>query len=150
MMPAEEYPARYGTVGDARRRAAEQSAAAEHSIRWEFDDGSVTATAVCHAAPGADCRLTSVACECERWGAIDRRDDGTIWHKIVDWYGEPIDSAEPQWHEVKAQDDCNVCLFINETGCVDELAVKGTSFVIGEHPINPVWIDDGCDWELAR
>lgn len=117
-----------------------------HIIRWEFDDGWVDAKAVCLAAPDADCHLTSVTCECERWGEIDRRDDGTIWHKIVD-YG---DSYEPVWHEVKVADYCNVCLFINETGCVDELAVKGTSFVIGEHPINPVWIDDGCDWELAR
>jgi hypothetical protein len=129
-------------AGDACKRLTEP--ASDHAIRWEFDNGSVTATAVCHAQPGADCQLTSVSCECERWGEIWRRDDGTIWHKIVD-YGESI---EPVWHEVKPADYCNVCLFINESGCVDELGA-GT-FVIGEHLINPVWIDDGCDWELAR
>jgi len=88
----------------------------KHAIRWTFDRGSVVAEAICNAEPGADCRLTSVTCECEEWGEIWRRDDGTIWHKIVD-YG---DSIEPRWHEVKPQDDCNVCLFINESGCVEE------------------------------
>jgi hypothetical protein len=44
-------------------------------------------------------------------------------------------------------DDCNVCLFINESGCVEELGA-GT-FVIAETPIRPLWIDDGCDWEAA-
>jgi hypothetical protein len=113
----------------------------DHAILWEFDDGSVTATAVCRADPGADCRLTSVTCECEEWGPIQRRDDGTIWHRITD-YG---DSYEPVWHEVKPMDDCNVCLFINESGCVEELGAG--HFVIGEVPIRPLWIDGGCDWE---
>ncbi len=116
-----------------------------HAIKWEFDDGAVTATAVCHAALDADCRLTSTTCECERWGEIQRRADGTIWHKITD-YG---DSFEPRWHQVKVGDDCNVCLFINESGCVEELAVRGTRIDLGETPIEPVWIDDGCDWEVA-
>ena len=112
-----------------------------HAIRWEFDRGGVIATAVCHAAPGADCRLTSISCECEVWGEIQRRDDGTIWHKIVD-YG---DSYEPVWHEVRPTDDCNVCLFINESGCVEELGAG--QFVIAETPIRPLWVDGGCDWE---
>lgn len=117
----------------------------EHSIRFVFDDGSVTAEAICHAAPDADCRLTSVSCECEQWGEIKRDEIGTPWHKIVD-YG---DSHEPLWHELKEMDDCNVCLFINESGCVEELAVRGTRFTIREVPIDPVWVDDGCDWEPA-
>lgn len=116
---------------------------APHAIRWEFDDGSVTATAVCHAEPGADCRLTSVSCECEQWGEI-RRTKNKIWHRIVDG-----SATEPQWHEVKAMDDCNVCLFINESGCVEELAVRGTRIDLGETPIKPVWLDEGCDWEVA-
>ena len=112
-----------------------------HAIRWEFDRGGVTATAVCHAEPGADCRLISVSCACERWGEIQRRDDGTIWHHIVD-YG---DSYEPVWHEVKPMDDCNVCLFLNVSGYVEELG--GGAFVIAETPIRPLWVDDGCEWE---
>lgn len=112
----------------------------EHFIRWTFDRGRVDAVAVCTATDGADCRLTG-ACDCEEWGEIWRREDGTIWHKIVD-YG---DSIEPVWHEVKPQDDCNICLFINESGCVEELGAG--EFVIGETPIKPVWVDGGCDWE---
>jgi hypothetical protein len=112
-----------------------------HAIRWEFDRGGVTAQAVCYAEEGADCRLTSVSCACEQWGQIDRREDGTIWHHIVD-YG---DSAEPVWHQLEPQDDCNVCLFINESGCVEELGHG--QFVIAETPIDPIWLDDGCDWE---
>lgn len=117
-----------------------------HSIRWEFDDGAVTATAVCHEPPGADCRLTSVTCECEHWGEIQRRDDGTIWHHI-DYYGD--DTYEPVWHEVKPMDDCNICLFINESGCVEELAVRGSRMVLAETPIRPVWLSDDCEWEFA-
>lgn len=112
---------------------------AEHVIRWTFDRGGVTAEAVCNAEHGADCRLTSVSCQCERWGEI-RRTANKVWHKIVDG-----SDTEPQWHEVVAVDYCNICLFINESGCVDELGA-GT-FVIGEVPIRPVWVDDGCDWE---
>lgn len=112
----------------------------EHVIRWTFDNGGVTAEAVCNAEPGADCRLTSVSCECERWGEIRRTAD-KVWHKIVD-YG---DSAEPLWHEVEPADYCNVCLFINESGCVDELGAG--EFVIGEVPFTPLWVDDGCEWE---
>jgi hypothetical protein len=113
-----------------------------HAIRWTFDRGSITAEAICNAPEGADCRLTSVTCECEVWGEIQRRDDGTIWHKIVD-YG---DSYEPLWHEVTPQDDCNICLFINESGCVEELGGH-QEFVIAETPIKPIWEADGCDWE---
>lgn len=115
----------------------------DHFIRWTFGLGGVSAEAICRAEPGADCRLTSVSCECERWGEIWRRDDGTIWHHIDDDYG----THEPVWHEVKPMDDCNVCLFINESGCVEELG-RG-EFVIAETPIRPVWLDDGCDWEAA-
>lgn len=117
--------------------------AAEHVMRWTYDDGRVSAEAVCNMPPGSDCRLTSVSCECEQWGEIQRRDDGTIWHHILD-YG---DSIEPVWHEVKPQDDCNICLFINESGCAEELTARGTEFVIADTPIRPVWQFDGCDWE---
>ena len=116
---------------------------AEHAIRWTYSHGGVTAEAVCLAAPDADCHLTSVTCECERWGEI-RRTAGKIWHRIVDG-----SATEPQWHEVKLVDDCNICLFINESGCPEELTAPGTEFVIAETPINPVWLDEGCDWEPA-
>lgn len=116
----------------------------EHIIRWTYDRGTVDAEAVCIAAPDADCRLTSVSCECEQWGEIQRCDDGTIWHHIVD-YG---DSTEPVWHEVKVMDkDCNVCLFINESGIPIELGPQRSNFVIAETPIRPVWLAGGCDWE---
>ncbi|MBB3041001.1 hypothetical protein [Nocardioides soli] len=114
----------------------------DHAIRWTYEYGGVSGEAICLADPDADCHLTSIACECERWGEIWRRDDGTIWHRIVD--GGPI---EPQWHEVKVGPDCNVCLFINDSGCVEELTAPGTEFVVAQTPIRPVWQDDGCDWE---
>lgn len=117
----------------------------EHAIRWTFEDQRVIAEAVCHAAADADCRLASISCECERWGEIQRRDDGTIWHHIAD-YG---DSHEPVWHQVKVADECNICLFINDSGCVEELTSTRTVIDLGETPINPVWLDDGCDWETA-
>lgn len=116
----------------------------KHAIRWTFDQGCVTAEAICHAPPGADCRLASKTCECEELGQIWRRPDGTIWHKIVD-YG---DSHEPVWHEVVPQDDCNICLFINGSGCVEELGAG--EFVIAETPIKPIWVDGGCDWERVE
>ena len=149
-----------------------------HVIRWTFDDGYSIAEAVCNAGKDADCRLTSMSCECEQWGEIQRRDDGTIWHKIVD-YGDSNGSAyptadtararhgrrrlsqppanaspsapssiEPVWHEIKIGPDCNVCLFINESGCVEELGLGAGRFVIGEVPIKPVWNSDGCEWEV--
>ena len=133
---------------DARKRLAAQDAARGHVIHWEFDRGSVTATAVCNEPDGADCRLTSVSCDCERWGEIQRRDDGTIWHCLTECYRDlTLPRDEPQWHQVKPMDDCNVCLFINESGCVEELGAG--SFVIAETAINPVWVGDGCDWEVA-
>ena len=113
-----------------------------HAIRWTFDADYVRSEAVCHAPDGADCRLSGL-CECEEWGEIQRRLDGTIWHRIVDG-----SETEPQWHEVKPVDYCNVCLFINESGCVDDLGA-GT-FVIGEVPIEPVWVGDGYDWQPIR
>ncbi|TIC78793.1 hypothetical protein [Nocardioides sp. GY 10127] len=117
--------------------------ATTHSIRWDYDAGDVTATAICHAEPGADCRLTSTTCECEEWGEIRRRDDGTIWHRIVGGT-----ETEPQWHQVVPQDDCNVCLFINDSGCPEEFG-GNRYFTIAETPIRPVWLVDGCDWEPA-
>lgn len=109
-----------------------------HAIRWEFDRGGVTATAICNEPPGADCRLAGVSCECEQWGEIRRTAD-KVWHRIVDG-----SETEPQWHEVKPQDECNICLFINESGCVEELSAD--AFVIAETPIRPLWVDDGCEW----
>ena len=108
---------------------AEELGYASRFVRGStFDGGSVAAEAVCHAPDGADCRLTGL-CECEAWGEIRRTAD-KIWHRIVDG-----SETEPQWHEVKPADYCNVCMFINESGCVDDLGA-GT-FVIGEVPIEP-------------
>lgn len=124
----------------AATRVVEERQAPMHSIRWTFYRGSVRAEAICHGKPGDDCRLTSVSCECEEWGEIRRDEDGTAWHRIVDG-----SDTEPQWHEVKPQDDCNVSLFINESGCVEELGHG--SFVIAETPIEPIWEGEGYDWK---
>lgn len=115
----------------------------DHAMRWTYYGGGVNGEAVCLAAPDADCHLTSIACECEEWGEIWRKEDGTIWHKIVN-YG---DSIEPVWHEVKIGPGCNICLFINESGCPEELTPRGTEFVVAQTLIEPIWEGDGYDWK---
>ena len=120
-----------------------------HAIRWTYD-GYVKAEAICNAEPDADCRLTSASseCCCEFWGRIERRGDGTIWHLIAELDGKGYVPQPDDWHQLVPMDDCNVCLFINESGCVDELTPDGedVEFVIAETPIEPVWENDGCSW----
>lgn len=115
---------------------------AEHVMRWTYEAGYTKAEAVCLAAPDADCRLTPVSCECERWGEIRRDRDG-IWHRIVEG-----SETEPQWHEVVASGECNVCLFINESGCAEEMTpdLERHYFTIADVPFEPVWESDGCTW----
>jgi hypothetical protein len=115
-----------------------------HTMRVTYNGRAVTFEAVCNEPEGANCRLTSVSCECEFWGEIRRDDDGRIWHRIIDG-----SETEPQWHEIKPADYCNVELSINESGWVEELGPR-EKFIIGEFPINPVWIDDGCEWERGH
>lgn len=121
-----------------------------HVMRWEFDDGIIRGEAICNAAADADCRLQPAdhhACQCEWWGRIERRDDGTIWHLIGELDGTGVALGPDDWHRLIPGDDCNVCLFINESGCPEEMVPRGTSFVIADTAIRPVWIDGGCDWE---
>lgn len=115
-----------------------------HVMRWTYEGDHVKAEAVCLAAPDADCRLTSKECDCEWWGRLERRDDGTIWHIVGDvseWHRE-------DWHEMVPSGECNVCLFINESGYAMEQTPDGEcpEFVIGETPFEPVWENDGCSW----
>lgn len=115
-----------------------------HVMRWTYDNGSVEGRAVCLAPPDADCRLTSTDCQCEEWGLIVRRDDGTIWHTVTDLEHWNV----PEWHQVVPGDACNVELFINESGCAEEMTPHGEryEFAIGETPFETVWESDGCSW----
>lgn len=118
-----------------------------HIIRFTLDNGGwFKAEAMCQLDADADCRLTSVSCECEEWGPIQRRDDGTIWHRIVD-----EGPMEPLWHEVEHGDDCNVCLFLNESDCIEELMTKGSDTLhLADVPIKPIWDCDGYEWEPVK
>lgn len=137
---------------DAGVAPGQAAVAAVHVMRWTYDDGCTTAEAVCFAAEGADCRLTSAGpeCDCEWWGRIERRDDGTIWHLLSDGYRDLTQPRkQEQWHQVVPQDECNVCLFINESGCAEELTPEQdqhTEFVLADVPFEPVWENDGCSW----
>ena len=120
-----------------------------HMMRFAFDGGVVRLEAVCNEPEGADCRLTSVACECESWGEIQRRDDGTIWHLYADEWSGTEYANPPEWHEVKPADYCNVCLFIDDDPeySLDDSA---PSFVVAEIPIEPVWQYDHCTWKPVQ
>lgn len=126
-----------------------------HAIRWEYDHwGVVAATAVCHEPAGADCRLTSAGpeCDCETWGRIERRNDGTIWHELTEGHRDlTLPRDEPQWHQVKPDDECNVCEFLNaDPSYLAEMSTQGhPSFVIAETTIEPVWDFDSYLWRKA-
>lgn len=113
-----------------------------HSLRLSFD-GWLRTEAVCHEPEGADCRLTSVSCECEYWGEIQRHVDGTIWHRITD-----EGPMEPLWHEVKAADYCNVCEYLNADDVL-ECAAKDARFEV-DVPIESVWAGwDSVEWKQS-
>lgn len=161
--PQPEQPARSTETGLEATQSPEAGSCtsgpeigAQHVIRWTYD-GCAEAEAVCLAAPDADCRLEAVdhsECQCEHWGRIDRRDDGTIWHALTDGHRDlTLPRDQEQWHQVRASEGpaestCNVCLFINESGCVEELTPDGEhhDFVIADVPFEPVWENDGCSW----
>jgi hypothetical protein len=117
-------------------------------MRFEYDRDSVAEPkAICLAAPDADCRLQPAdhnECQCEWWGRIDRDADGTIWHPV----GDRSEWHHGDRHQLVPGDDCNVCLFINESGYVGELTPDGEDhhFVIADVPFEPVWENDGCSW----
>lgn len=115
-----------------------------HTLRFTFD-GWLKVEAVCHEPNGADCRLQSIDCECEQWGSIQRREDGTIWHEVHQW--EPFAFAldAPVWHQVKPADHCNIVEFINMEGGDGalELAQDDVRFTIADVPISACWSTDG-------
>lgn len=110
-----------------------------HVLRITFDSW-IRYEAVCKEPDGSDCRLTSVSCECEEWGEIWRRDDGTIWHRIVD-----EGPMEPLWHQLKPAPYCNICEFLNNYD-IEECLVRGSGAEFSV-PIKPVWTGDGYEWE---
>lgn len=115
-----------------------------HTLRFSFD-GWLKVEAVCHEPDGADCRLTSIDCECEQWGSIQRRDDGTIWHEVYQWEAFAFALESPQWHQVKPADHCNIAEFINMEGGDGalELAQDDVRFTIADVPISASWSTDG-------
>lgn len=126
-----------------------------HAMVWTYDGDYSRVEAVCHAESDADCRLEPVnrdECECEYWGRIVRKDDGTIWHESHENYYTDWDNASdaPVLHQVKPGGSCNVALTINESGCAEELSVPGTSMTLATVPFEPVWDDDQCLWSPCK
>lgn len=110
-----------------------------HSIEIEFTRWGYNLTAVCNEPPESDCHLES-GCDCEEWGAIHHRPDGTIWHRIV---GEG--PMEPLWHQVTRGELCNVCEWLNGSDVAE--CFIGESHHKVTFPIKPVWSGDGYEWE---
>lgn len=121
-----------------------------HVIVWEFDVDTVTSRVVCLEDAGADCRLTSASpdCDCEAWGQIERRADGTVWHALTEGYRDlTLPRDVPQWHEVKACNECNVAAFMNEDpSLIPELGQGSESFELARTAIEPVWVGDFYEW----
>jgi hypothetical protein len=134
---------------DARKRLAEKQH--QHAIRWEFDEDTVRATAICNAPEGADCRLEPAdpECECEEYAGFERRDDGTFWHALTDGYRDhDVPRDVQQWHQMKPGGDCNVIGFLNADPFVLPEMGEGR-FVIAETPIETVWNGDDYEWKQA-
>jgi len=116
----------------------------EHALVWEFDRDTVNCKAVCNAAPDADCRLSCYG-DCEVFSQIIRHSDetfdGETVHRITH---DDCDAG-------MRADECNVCLFLNESDCIQEMAVggypNGPRFIIGTVPIRPSWDGDCYEWE---
>lgn len=140
-----------GLVEFISARTTAPGTEAAHVMRWTYEDGGTRAEAVCLAAPDARCRLEALdhnECQCEYWGAVEHDPDGTIWHRMYTYPGEWPDDRAGQRHQVKPGGECQVCLFINESGCAEELTPENErhAFTLAEVAFEPVWENDGCSW----
>ncbi|WP_235738961.1 hypothetical protein [Nocardioides alcanivorans] len=111
-----------------------------HEIAWEFDRECVEARCVCTSPPDANCRL-SCPDDCETYGEIIRHEDVTLDGKVAKWI------THDDCRAVMQPGECNVELFLNEGGCIKELALGGPRFTIARTPIRPVWEGDFYEWE---
>lgn len=112
----------------------------EHSLIWNYDRDRVTVRAECAAAEDADCRL---ACrgDCETYCEIVRHEDVTFEGEVVKHY------THDDCTEGMAPGECNVCLFLNESDCIEESGDGRPTFTIGRTLIEPVWQGDYFDWK---
>lgn len=114
-----------------------------HELVWTFVLDCVQAEAVCNAAPDANCRLVCAG-DCESYTEIIRHEDTTFDGEIVKRYthDDCVEGMKPG--------ECNLCLFLNESDCIEESATDRPEFVIGRTPIEPVWQGDYYDWRLPE
>lgn len=112
-----------------------------HVLVFEFERDRVEIRAVCNAAPDADCRLSCNG-DCESYTEIHRTEEQTFDGEIVKYY------THDDCDEGMKADECNVCLFLNESDCIDESAVGKPTFEIGRVPFEPVWQGDYFDWKV--
>lgn len=108
----------------------------DHSLVVTWDRGSLDARIVCHAQPGAACRVTCTE-GCEEWsGPLVRDSAGVVLH--------PVHGA---WHRMDEAGECNVELFINESwdGAVD----GHPAFTVAEVPVATEWDGHGYLWRVV-
>ena len=119
---------------------------AEHELVWTHESDSVTIEAACNAKPDADCRLEpspDSGCECESFDF--ERDERGAFHTVIA-YDDGDNEVEVR-HDMQSGGDCNVCLFLNESDCIEESDDSRSTFEIGRKAIDPVWQGDGFDWK---
>lgn len=121
-----------------------------HEIVWTFDRDRVASQVVCTQPVGADCRLGARdynVCGCESWNIL-RDDDAAPYH-----FADGGDRSIGDRHYMTDTGECQVALFLNESGYVEELLspdADADEFVIGRTPIEPVWAGDSYDWKPAE
>lgn len=113
-----------------------------HVLVWEFELDSASVTAVCNEAPDADCRLHCNG-ECETFSEIVRHQDVTLDGKVANWI------THDDCQGVMQPGECNVCLFLNESDCIEESTDGHPRFEIGRVAIEPVWEGDYYNWRPA-
>ena len=117
----------------------------DHRIELRFDQDSVHLEAVCHAREDADCRLVGPeGCTCTSY-AIERADERSRPYHRVDTVG----GAEIL-HWMKDGGECNVCLWLNESGDVAELNAEREQFLIAAMPVEPIWDGDHYKWKRTK
>lgn len=121
-----------------------------HELVIEWDRGYLDNKVVCNEQAGAPCRLT---CDhgCEEWYGPLLDQQGDKWHPVFEDANPAFVGNSDSWHRMNDYGDCNVELFINESGMVTELATDGhPSFIAARVPIVEEWDGDGYLWRVKE
>lgn len=124
-----------------------------HEIVWTFDQDRVTAKVICHAEPGANCRLEVDHPNCECWSWTIERDEQGPFHlfETEDDDGNDIEERHDMRDTAESPygPTCNFQTWVNE-GEIKELGFNQPIFEIGRTAIDPVWRGDYYEWQVSR